>query len=356
MPRNRNGLWPDGAIADCETPSAVLEGFTLTGGTGTLHTGMQLEEDLPRDNIVGGGMYCHDASPTVRNCWFVSNMANYAAGIFVDGCSSRIEDCEFRTNVSGTYGSAIGGPASPLVIARCLFASNEGGDGDGAVHVTGSLRVEDCIFRGNRARAGGALNAGDYTTSFSVSRCIFVDNSTHETHGGAVRVHEGTLTMDGCLFERNVAAVDGGAVMFIDGANGSVRNCTFIDNDALRWGGHIACYSSNPAITNCIFAHALSHGGLYCSFSSPVLSCNDAWENVDGNYIGIEDPTGTMGNISADPLFCDPPLSDYSIDAQSPCAPDHDPQCGLIGAYAVGCASTPTEGVSWGSLKSNFRR
>ncbi len=39
----------------------------------------------------------------------------------------------------------------------------------------------------------------------------------------------------------------------------------------------------------------------------------------------------------------------------SPCEPEHNPACGLIGAWDVGCGVTPVEEVSWGAMKAMFR-
>lgn len=68
--------------------------------------------------------------------------------------------------------------------------------------------------------------------------------------------------------------------------------------------------------------------------------CNDVW-NWQQNWSGIPDPTGTSGNFSLNPRFCDPLVGNFLLDASSPCAFGHHPQgedCGLyIGAHAVGC-------------------
>jgi hypothetical protein len=45
---------------------------------------------------------------------------------------------------------------------------------------------------------------------------------------------------------------------------------------------------------------------------------------------------GHAGNISSDPLFCDPSLGDFRLQPQSPCAPN--PPCGLKGPFPVGCS------------------
>jgi hypothetical protein len=56
----------------------------------------------------------------------------------------------------------------------------------------------------------------------------------------------------------------------------------------------------------------------------------------------VPDPTGTNGNISLDPRFCDYESRDFHLAADSPCAPftPPNPECGLIGAWPVGCAAT----------------
>jgi hypothetical protein len=70
-----------------------------------------------------------------------------------------------------------------------------------------------------------------------------------------------------------------------------------------------------------------------------LIHCNDVWSNSGGNWFGITDPTGTNGNISLDPLFCDSSLPDFRLRLSSPCAPFSPPntECDLIGARPVGC-------------------
>ena len=68
----------------------------------------------------------------------------------------------------------------------------------------------------------------------------------------------------------------------------------------------------------------------------------------------IADQSGVSGNLSADPLFCDRPGNDFTIDAASPCAPTLRPPCGLIGALGVDCDS-PVQAKSWGSIKAMYR-
>ena len=70
---------------------------------------------------------------------------------------------------------------------------------------------------------------------------------------------------------------------------------------------------------------------------------------------GMSDRIKTVsGNMTADPMFCNRPGGDLTIDAASPCAPDNSSGCGLIGALDVGCDS-PVHAKSWGAIKSMYR-
>ncbi len=70
------------------------------------------------------------------------------------------------------------------------------------------------------------------------------------------------------------------------------------------------------------------------------LECNDAWSANGRAFDGSCSGAGG-GNISLDPLFCDSANGDYSLSANSPCAPEHAPPgCGLIGALGVECDGT----------------
>jgi hypothetical protein len=64
------------------------------------------------------------------------------------------------------------------------------------------------------------------------------------------------------------------------------------------------------------------------------------WGNAGGDYVGVlAGLEGLGGNISADPLFCNPDAMPLSIRSDSPCAPysPAHPDCGLTGASPVGC-------------------
>lgn len=332
-----------------EPPSTILEGFTLTHGIGI--------DCVEAGGRAGGGAYCDLSSPTFRDCRFFANSANNGAAIYTRNGSPEISSCEFYSNFSAGYGGAISCSSSSPSIYNCHFESNTAVAGDGTIHLTIEATIEDCVFLDNDARQGGAINCGHGPANAQIRRCLFVGNRATGVHGGAIRSHEASPYIEECVFIENWALEDGGGFFAMDGGIPQVIHCTFYRNAADRYGGNIAVwYGTTLILDNSIVVEATAGAGVFCSNADVTCECNDAWGNIGGNYSGMSDPTGWNGNISADPLFCDPGLEDLALQECSPCAPGHNPDCGLIGALPVGCGGTPVVVTSWGRMKALFER
>jgi hypothetical protein len=198
----------------------------------------------------------------------------------------------------------------------------------------------------------------------TIRGCAFIANEVGSA-GGAISLLDSSPAIENCTFCGNSCPSFGGGAVWCDqglsGSNPTITSCTFVDNSGPD-GGAIWVVGSSPTIDRCIFAFNSSGGAVTCAYypSSPTLTCCDIYSNVGGDWIGcIADQYGLDGNISEDPLFCDPTCEaesdDYSIASTSPCAPDANPDCGLIGAWPVDCGATPSQDTSWGRVKSMFR-
>jgi hypothetical protein len=115
-----------------------------------------------------------------------------------------------------------------------------------------------------------------------------------------------------------------------------------------------------PSIENTVIAFSSSGGAICCTTErdAPVLTCCDLYGNSGGDWVDcVEDQYGINGNISEEPLFCDPENGDFTLQDCSPCAPFSlpNPECDLIGAWPVGCGGTPTARSTWGAVKVLFK-
>ena len=130
--------------------------------------------------------------------------------------------------------------------------------------------------------------------------------------------------------------------------------CTLVDNQS-DLSGVISMYASFLSVSNSIIAYNRSVAAIDVS-GEVTISCTDIFANRGGDWGGLEEYEGLYGNLCEDPLFCDLEAGDLQLNTRSPCAPDVNPSCGLIGAYSVGCGGVPgCWEASWGSVKALFR-
>jgi predicted outer membrane repeat protein len=162
-----------------EGPSTILDGFTITGGTGNT-------ELFSKSETVGGGLFCMYSSPTVLNCIFVSNSATYQGG--------------------GIYN----GDRSNTVIRNCKIISNVSERGGGVYNSRGTPEIRDTEISDNTAKfgGGGMYNFGSYVQIVS---CVFKHNRA-EYNGGGIYDYDSRGTMTATVFTDNLAMFSGSAV------------------------------------------------------------------------------------------------------------------------------------------------
>ena len=227
--------------------------------------------------------------------------------IEVRGFTFREGSGLFFYNASGT---------ATITISDCIIERSDGGAQGGAIDITsfiGTVNIESCVIRNNRAVLGGGLYA---------------------------ILGWGQVVIDSSLIVDNVA-VDGGGGIYARARGMQIQNSTVARNHGGGLERHGFAPSSNLTVSRTIIGMNPEGFGIWCEYPAATasISCSDVWGNEAGNYGGAcPDPTGANGNISLDPLFCDPDSGDYHLRGASPCAPGASPPgCGLIGALPVGC-------------------
>jgi len=260
-------------------------------------------------------------SGEISNLTFANGDFGFGGSIFVVGGSPLITDNVFTDNV-GTRGGAINVRGGSPVIQRNTFDSNVASDWGGAIYIdrAGSGVIDNNTFAGNDGSFGG----------------------------GAIYVEQQDITITNNLIRDNQATA--GAIYAL-AATGVVEGNTIAENRV--GGGAIYLSASTPLLSRNLVAFTGPGAAMICqSGAVPTVGCSVYWGNAGGDDVC---GTDVGDNLVADPKFCGAYLSgNYTLRSDSPCAVAHS-ACGLqIGAFGVGCATTPTQSATWGQLKSLY--
>jgi len=284
-----------------EGPDSVLEGFTLFIGTGTLF------EIYPgKVQAAGGGVFCHNASPTIRDNVIRENMAYTGAGLYFNCSSAHI----FGNTITENHGDFSGGGG--IACAYCTEVLIEGNEivQNGAFAGGGGIKVTNsscCIARNRICENGVGIGCG----------------------GGVVCGQDSTVFLINNLICKNSAVgmqmQAGGGIYCVEAAFVELINNTIANNATSSYlgrGGGIYC-EDVPSfnMVNCILRenHAPEGPQMYISESA----CSLSYCNVEEGLSGILVSSGTLdwgdGMLDADPLFVDSEAGDYHLAYASPC-------------------------------------
>jgi len=315
-------------------------------------------DDLPGD---GGGFFTNNSDLIVSDCTFVGNSAGAGAGGFysVNFDSSLVSNCVFSENVAN-WGAAVYLEESFAQLTDCTFTNNTG-ETAGAMLIgrNSSPIIRRCHFESNEATlfSGGAIDCWQSTPV--IEQCSFVGNSA-SVHGGAINFGDSQPQLTGCVLSSNSANVNGGAI-YCHYAQAQLTSCTLIGNAGVSGGGIYCGESSSATVHTSIIAFSAEGESAVGETEDAIqITCSDFFGNIGGDWVGfIADQQELNDNFSADPLFCSITEGDYHLAGNSPCGPDSNAVCGLIGALAIGCGlvAAPEEAndiPSHFNLEQNF--
>ena len=210
-----------------EGPGSVLEGFTVTGGQGTLESG-----------ACGGALRVENASPLIRGNIFRDNTALLGGGACLLHSGALLEDNLFLRNEAEMGGGLYMEGGAPQVV-RARFQDNQAtgaGFGGGLAAQASAARVEACTFVGNAARLGGALSCRQ----------------------------------------------EGDSTFFIVRAS--------LAGNGADFGGAFYFNACSPRVEACILAHCTSGAALWCQNAEPALACNLLFANPGGDGLcGVDE-------------------------------------------------------------------
>ncbi|TVQ51547.1 MAG: hypothetical protein EA377_12360, partial [Phycisphaerales bacterium] len=323
-----------------EGSDTIIEGFTITGGTGSAPGGSGA--------AIGGGMKIVASSPTIINCTIEENTAQRGGAVAViDGGTPSFVNSRFFDNTV----------AAPLGITAY----------GGAMYVSESApSISDSLFQGNSSGSGIQLGAGGAVANRNGSHsifedCVFANNSCSSDGGGIYNSGTSNPTLNNCQFQANSAELGSGGGMFNSGSSPTIENCQFEGNSALGGGGMANQSNSNPHVIDSEFTSntaSLGGGGMASDEQSlPALEttslCNNSpsqitgpWDDLGGNSFSefqcdaIVWTGGGSSNAWHDP-------ANWSSNPDLPGPDDHvGIPAGFIVSHTSGSGTTTIESIS----------
>ena len=252
---------PGGSVVTIDTKDCVtIDGFTIQNGEAN----------------DGGGIFCHDSSPTIQNNTITDNTAHSGSG--------------------GIY---------------CYYSSPT---------------ITDNTITGNNGGSAGGIYCSHYSSPIIQNNTI-TGNSASYTGSGIQCYYYSSPTISNSMIAENSASSYGGGIYCAWYSSPTVTNCLITHNDSTRYGGGVFCYYSSPTLTNCTIADNSADndgesegegGAIYChdSSSAPeVKNCilwGDSPDEIAGDTTNLtvtccdvdqSGYAGSDGNISKDPGF-----------------------------------------------------
>ena len=262
-------------------------------------------------------------------------------GLCARAVTPDVSDCKFEFNSSvGIGGGMIVSGTGTSHISGCWFSDNAANDDGGGLATFAHAIVEDCTFRQNHTDVhGGGVTAMDNAGGSTFTRCMFIQNDASGTSwnaGAGLSSFVDGLTFEQCTFYENTTVNEGGGV-YSAGGNQMFNNCTLTNNAAASGGGVWGGGTFDHTI--------ITFSGLgEAVIGAATATCCDIFGNFGGpGTLGPQ--IGISGNFAADPIYCDVAAQDFSIRDDSPCTAYNSPaQCGLVGAWPVGCCRADLDG------------
>ncbi|MBD3217637.1 MAG: VWA domain-containing protein, partial [candidate division Zixibacteria bacterium] len=194
--------------------------------------------------------------------------------------------------------------------------------------------IIDCQGSQYDRHRGFTFNNGEDSTSELTGFMIINGYGpySHERYeGGAIMCDSSSPLIKECIFANNTGDYQGGAVSIFK-SHPKFVNCTFYGNSAAYGGGVYSRYS-DPSLENCIIAFSESGSAVH---GLAYLECCNLYGNAGGDWVhSISSQEDLEGNISLDPLFCNPSLLNFGLLLESPCNTYNSEICGLYGALNV---------------------
>ncbi len=297
-----------------EPATALLEGFTITGGTGTLGGGINVAgagvgqtSDL---RIVDNHIVDNVATQCGQGCGFGGGIRLLHSNALVEGNLIEGNDADFGGPEDGSDGGGIAVVFGAPMIADNIIVDNSAGDGGGIWLAKSDATVVNNVVSGNVADDQGGAHDHD------------------EGQGGGINVQVGSaglLVANNLVTDNEASAIGGGICVYEYNAgfgNGQIANNTIAWNriGAGGYGAGLAVWiNTAPDVRNNVIAFNAG-AGVYTHATALANSYGTAvtyaYNGVHGNSpnwaAAVTAAAGSNANV--DPAFVSAPDGDWTND------------------------------------------
>jgi parallel beta-helix repeat protein len=326
-----------------EDSSAVITGFTLRNGSGTIG-------DIGPS---GGGLYVHNSSSVITFNKIERNRTDEGGGIFCSGGSCKIMNNTIIGNFSRDAGGGIFSLNSPSIFISGNIIKDDTVEtsGAGILCDNSTVIIRDNIITGSISLMIGPSYGGGISCAFSsglIESNYLAQNTA--TEGGGIFSDCCRMSIIGNVIYQNSYQ---GICSWMDTSTTIANNIVtdnervgihclegqdiIVTNNTINGGGHAGVLLGGEAsmskISNNIISN-VSGWGIRCEGASGwEISYNDLWNNSldvfslcqgdlgdtswGENWNGI--PCDSFYNIFRDPLFVDSQAGDFHLLSNSPC-------------------------------------
>jgi predicted outer membrane repeat protein len=274
--------------------TAVLDGFTVTGGNGSL---------------AGGGMYNQNGSPSLGNVTFIENSADSGGGMGNSFSSPTLTNVTFSANTAGSYGGGIDNYESSPVLADVTFSGNSAGGGGGGMSTWffGSPTLTNVAFNGNSAEYGGGM--WNYSLSQPTLTNVTFSGNSAGSSGGGMFNDNNCPTITNAVLWGNIAGTSGPQIYNDETGAASIQysdmqgGCGATTGNDCSGGGNIDAdplfvRNPDPGVDDTWGTEDDDYGDLHLQIGSPAI---DAGNNTAPGLAGI------TTDLDGNPRFYDVP-------------------------------------------------
>ncbi|WP_386070157.1 choice-of-anchor Q domain-containing protein [Tahibacter sp. UC22_41] len=222
----------------------ISDAVEIQGGSGMAAIGISPGQTSRMFGIVGDINHPSAVNVVLRALTFSGGNGGSTGGgavAVLDFAKLRVENCVFFGNRSQASGGAVYVYQSQLTLLDSLLHDNAAADVGGALAVEESqVYVERSVFQVNDAAFGGAVGAIGVTSRVELVASR-VENNTAANSGGGVALSVPDVTITQTTLSGNTAEYAGGGVYLLGVADAGallVRNSTLSGNSVRHETGH----------------------------------------------------------------------------------------------------------------------